>query len=223
MHQVIGDILPLALTVAISPIPIVAVILSLLAPQAGGTSLGFLLGWLAGIVVVGAVVVAIASAIGLSTHGSGSTAGAIVKLVLGAGVVLLAVRQWRSRPRHGVEPKAPKWMAAIDTMTLPKAAGLAFLLSGVNPKNLAMILAAGVSIGSAGLPLGQVVVVLAIFTAIAGCTVALPVIAYAVAREKARGILDELRTWLVAHNAAVMAAVLGLIGVALIGKGIAGI
>jgi threonine/homoserine/homoserine lactone efflux protein len=223
VREVIGDILPLALTVAISPIPIVAVILSLLAPRAGRASLGFLLGWLAGIVVVCVVVVVIAAAIGLSNHGGGSTAGAIVKLVLGAGAVLLAGRQWRSRPRPGAEPKAPKWMAAIDTMTLPRAAGLAFLLSGVNPKNLAMILAAGVSIGSADLPVGQIVVAVAIFTVLAGCTVALPVIAYAVARERARGALTELRTWLVAHNAAVMTAVLGLIGVVLIGKGIAGL
>ena len=43
--------MPLALGVAISPIPIIATILMLLAPQARGTSVGFLLGWVLGIVV----------------------------------------------------------------------------------------------------------------------------------------------------------------------------
>jgi hypothetical protein len=47
----IGDILPLALGIMISPIPIIAAILMLLSPKAKGTSVGFLVGWVAGIVV----------------------------------------------------------------------------------------------------------------------------------------------------------------------------
>jgi hypothetical protein len=48
---VIGEILPLAVGIAISPIPIIVAILMLLSPRAKGTSVGFLLGWLAGIVI----------------------------------------------------------------------------------------------------------------------------------------------------------------------------
>jgi hypothetical protein len=43
MGSVIGDFLPQALGVAISPVPIIATILMLLAPKAGATSVGFLL------------------------------------------------------------------------------------------------------------------------------------------------------------------------------------
>lgn len=50
MGTVIGDVLPLAIGVAISPIPIIAVILMLLSEQAGRTSVGFLAGWIAGVV-----------------------------------------------------------------------------------------------------------------------------------------------------------------------------
>ena len=50
MGEVIGDLLPLALGVAISPIPVIAAILMLLSRQAGKTSTGFLIGWIAGIV-----------------------------------------------------------------------------------------------------------------------------------------------------------------------------
>ena len=45
MSFVIGEILPLALGIAISPIPIIAAILMLLSPRARTTSVGFLLGW----------------------------------------------------------------------------------------------------------------------------------------------------------------------------------
>jgi hypothetical protein len=41
MGTVIGDLLPLGLGVAISPVPIIAVILMLLAPRAGAASAGF--------------------------------------------------------------------------------------------------------------------------------------------------------------------------------------
>ena len=51
MGSVIGEILPLAIGIAISPIPIIAAILMLLSPKAKGTSIGFLLGWVVGIVV----------------------------------------------------------------------------------------------------------------------------------------------------------------------------
>ena len=51
MGSVIGEILPLAVGIAISPVPIIAVILMLLSPRAKATSVGFLLGWLFGIIV----------------------------------------------------------------------------------------------------------------------------------------------------------------------------
>ena len=50
MGSTVGEILPLAVGIAISPIPIIAAILMLLSPKAKGTSLGFLVGWLVGII-----------------------------------------------------------------------------------------------------------------------------------------------------------------------------
>ena len=44
MGSVIGEILPLAVGIAISPIPIIAVILMLLSPHAKGASVGFMIG-----------------------------------------------------------------------------------------------------------------------------------------------------------------------------------
>ncbi|HEX5730294.1 GAP family protein, partial [Microbacterium sp.] len=63
MGSVIGDILPLAIGIAISPIPIIAVILLLLSPKAKGTSIGFLLGWVLGIVAAVTVFTLLSSVI----------------------------------------------------------------------------------------------------------------------------------------------------------------
>ncbi|KAA9162587.1 GAP family protein [Amycolatopsis acidicola] len=221
MGDVLGDLLPLALGVAISPVPVIAVILMLLAPKAGATSAGFLGGWVAGIVVATVVFLVLAEVAGLGDGGGPSTAASWIKLVLGLVIVLLGAKQWRGRPREGEEATLPKWMAAIDTFTAMKATGLGFLLSAVNPKNLAMTVAAGVTLGA--LPAGQAAIGTAVFTVLAASTVAAPVVAYALAAESMAKVLDRLRTRLVQDNAVITAVLLVTIGVMLAGKGIGGV
>jgi threonine/homoserine/homoserine lactone efflux protein len=223
MGAVLGDLLPLAVGVAVSPIPIIAVILMLLAPKAGGTSAGFLAGWVVGIAGATTVFLLLAGTLDTDSTGQPSTAVSWVKLVLGVLLLLLAVRQWQGRPRPGAEPTLPRWMAAIDTFTAVKAAGLGLALSAVNPKNLLMCVAAGTTIAGGSLSGGQDAWAVAVFTLVAACTVAVPVAAYAVARARMAAPLESLHTWLTAHNGAVMATLLLVIGVVLIGKGLGGL
>jgi len=221
--QVIGDLLPLAVGVAISPIPIIAVILMLLAPKAGGTSAGFLLGWVVGIVVTTTVFLLLAGTLDLGSSGEPSAAASWVKIVLGALLLLLAARQWQGRPSPGAEPALPKWMTAIDGFTTGKAAGLGLALSAVNPKNLLMCVAAGSTIAGGSLSAGGDVVAVAVFTLLAASTVLVPVVGYAVGRKRMAGPLESLRGWLTTHNVAVMATLLLVIGVVLVGKGLGGL
>lgn len=224
MNGVLGDLLPLAVGVAISPVPIIAIILMLLAPKAGSTSLGFLVGWVVGVVGATTVFTVLAATVGLGDSDSGPSAAASwTKIVLGALLLLVAVRQWRSRPAPGEEAELPKWMAAIDTFTFAKAAGLGAVLAAVNPKNLLLCAAAGTTIGGAGLGVGDQVIAATVFCVIAIVTVAGPVLAYAVARDRMRKPLDDLHVWLQANNAAVMAVLLLVIGTVLVGKGIGGL
>lgn len=218
MNGAIGEILPLAVGVAISPIPIVAAILMLFSPRAGSTSTGFLVGWLLGIIVATGLFTALAGS--LTTPDQPPAWASWTKVVLGVLLLVVGIRQWRGR--HAAH-STPGWMTAIDRMGLAKAAGLGFALSAVNPKNLLMAVAAGVAIGSAGISVAAAVVAVLIFTVLAGATVAVPVIAYAVAKDRMRHPLDETRSWLVANNATVMAVLILVIGVVLIGKGIAGL
>ncbi|HYI53082.1 MAG TPA: GAP family protein [Microlunatus sp.] len=220
MGGVIGDILPLALGIMISPIPIIAAILMLLSPKAKGTSVGFLVGWVAGIVVALTAFILLASVIPQSGPDQSQPVAGVIKIVLGAGMLLLAVKQWRSRPHPGEEPALPSWMSAIDGMTAGKGLGLGFLLSAVNPKNLLMAAGAGVVVGSAQLATGDLVIVVVVFTVIAAASVAVPVIGYLLASTSLTQPLESLRGWLVHNNATVMAVLLLVIGVTLIGKGI---
>jgi threonine/homoserine/homoserine lactone efflux protein len=220
MGDTIGEILPLAVGIAISPIPIIAAILMLLSPKAKGTSLGFLFGWLVGIIAAIVIFTLLSSVLAQPADGP-STLASVIKIVLGALLLLLAVKQWRNRPAKGEQAALPKWMAAIDTMTPAKALVLGFLLAAVNPKNLLMAASAGLVVGGASLSLGQTIAVIAVFTVIAASTVLGPVIAYLAASAKMAEPLERLREWLVDNNAAIMAVLLLVIGVSVVGKGIA--
>lgn len=220
MNQIIGDILPLALGVAISPVPIIAAILMLLAPKARGTSVGFLTGWVLGIAVAVTVFTLLASVIPEEDPDASKPIAGTIKILLGILLLFLAVRQWRGRPKAGEHADLPKWMGAIGEMTVGRAFLLAFALAAVNPKNLIMAASAGVLIGSAGAGVGESAVAIVVFTVLAASSVAIPVIAYLVASERMSAPLESLRAWLVDHNAAVMAVLLLVIGVVMIGKGI---
>lgn len=220
MGSVIGQILPLALGIAISPIPIIAAILMLLSPKAKTNGVGFAIGWVVGVIVAVTVFTLLAGILPQGTDNGNHIVVGIIEIVLGALLVLMAIRQWRGRPKKGEEPTMPKWMAGIDKLKMPVAIGLGFVLSAINPKNLLLAVSAGVAIGSAGLTGAENTIVIAVFTVIAASTVLVPVIGYLFAADKLGGPLDALREWLTKENALIMTLLLLVIGVVVIGKGI---
>jgi len=223
MGSVIGDILPLAIGVAISPVPIIAVILMLFTQRAKPNSVAFLGGWILGLAIVGSIVLIVASIGEFDPDSGESIASAIIRLLLGLLFLAIAVKQWKGRPKPSDEPKTPKWMAAIDSFTPAKSLGLGALLSGVNPKNLALTLAAAVTIAQAELGTSEAAISLVVFIIIASISVAAPVLIYLTMGEKASKTLDGWKTWLIANNATVMFVLLLILGVLLVGKGIGGL
>jgi threonine/homoserine/homoserine lactone efflux protein len=220
MGSALGEILPLAIGVALSPLPIIAVILMLFSKNARRTSLGFLVGWFLGLTIVTTIVVLVANPAEQSTGGEESPLSAIVHLLLGVLLLILAYRDWKKRPKPGDQVAMPKWMSSIDSLTTGKALGLGALLSGVNPKNLALSMAAGVAIATASLSPTQTIVLLAIYILIACTTVAAPVIIYFVLGDKATPILNNWKAWLTYNNSTVMMVLCLVIGVVMIGKGL---
>jgi threonine/homoserine/homoserine lactone efflux protein len=181
MGAAIGDVLGLAAGVAVSPLPIVAMILVLATPRGRASGSLFGLGWLAGLSILGAVVLLLAGPAGASDDGEPAAWTGWLKLLLGVLALLLAARQWRDRPAPGAAPEMPKWMAGLDKLKPGGALGLGALLSGVNPKNAALTIAAAATIAGAGLPGGEQAVTLAVFVMIGSIGVLAPLIVYLVA------------------------------------------
>jgi threonine/homoserine/homoserine lactone efflux protein len=223
MGSAIGQMLPIALGIAISPLPIVAVVLMLATAGGRANGIAFLAGWLLGLAVVGAIVLAVAGGVGAASGGQPATWVSVLKLVLGLLLLTAAVRQWRGRPREGEPSPPPRWLHALDTFTVPKALGAGALLSGLNPKNLLLAVAGAAGIADAGICTSQEILTYAIFVVIASIGVAAPVvISLVMGKERSRAVLDEIKAWLEHSNAAIMTVLLLVIGVKLIGDAITG-
>jgi threonine/homoserine/homoserine lactone efflux protein len=222
MWQAIGELLPSAVGVALSPVPIIAVILMLGTPRARSNGPAFAIGWVLGLVIVSVIVMLVASGSDDPDSGS-STAVDVVKLVLGALFLVMAFGQWRKRPSSGQVAELPKWMSSIDQFKPGKSLVLGAALSGANPKNLALTLAAAASVAQAGLDGSESAIAIGVFIIIGSLTVAGPVLFFICAADKAKRPLESTKQFLSEHNAAIMTAVLLVLGAKLLGNGIAGL
>ncbi len=218
MGDVIGEILSLAVGVAVSPVPIAAVIVMLFTPKAKTNAPVFLVGWVIGLLLVGFVVLLIP---GLeASGGEPSTTSGVVKGLLGVLLLVAGWGAWRKRPGTNETAEAPKWMDAIDGFGIGKSFGMGFLLSALNPKNLLLVAAAAATIAAAGLSTSEETATLLVFTLIAASTVAVPVIGYLIVGERSDETFANAKDWLIQNNSVVMSVLLLVFGVSLIGDAV---
>lgn len=222
LTDAIGGLLPSAVAVALSPVPIVAVVVMLGTPRARSNGPAFAAGWIAGLVVVSVIVLIVAR--GADDPDSATSTGIEWgKLVLGALLVVLAIRQLRKRPADGAAPEMPAWMSKVDTFDARRSFVVGAALSGANPKNLALTLAAAASIAQAGLSSGGTAIAVAVYVVVASSTVGGAVLFSMVAPGRASRPLASTRDFMARHSAVIMFVVLVVIGAKLIGDGIAGV
>ena len=222
MGATIGQVLPIAVGVALSPLAIVAVVLMLVTARGRVNGPAFAVGWLVGLAVVGVIVLSIASGVGATDHGKPAAWVSALKLGLGVLLLLVGLGQWQGRLREGEEVPTPKWMGALETFTPVKAFGAGGLLSGVSPKNLLLAIAGASTIAQTRMSAGQQAIVYAIFMVIATIGVGAPVVLYFALGSRSRQLLDHLKRWMTQNNAAILAVLLLVLGVKLVGDAISG-
>lgn len=220
MGQAIGQVLSFGVGVALSPVPIIAVVLMLATPKGRTNGAAFLGGWVIGIAVLGTIVLVVASGASASKHGAPATWVSILKIVLGVLLVLLAVKQWRGRPRRGAQAKLPGWMRTVDTFTPVRSAAIAVVLAAVNPKNLLLVVGGAAAIAQTGASTANQAIALIVFIVIATLGVGAPVAIYFSMGDKATRILGEMHDWMARENATIMAVICLIIGAKLIGDAI---
>ena len=117
--QAIGAVLPAALAVALSPFPLIGIVLILAGRQGRRNGLLFTAGWIAGLGIVATLVVVVFG--GADDPESPSSAIADWGRVLaGVALIVLGARKWWQRPRAGNRTETPRWV----TPPRPEGAGL---------------------------------------------------------------------------------------------------
>ncbi|MGW4548042.1 GAP family protein [Streptomyces violaceorubidus] len=223
MGDAVGQMLASAVGIAISPIPIIAVVLMLATPDGRVNGTAFTLSWVVCVAAVVTAVVLLGS--GADASGDDGPAGWTlwVKLVLGVLFLLLGGKQWAGRPREGHETAQPGWMRAIDRFTPGKAAGLAAVLAVANPKNLVLAVGGAVSIAGSGASAAGKAGAVALMALIASLCALAPLTVYLVGGDRSARVLDEWKAWMARHNAAVMTTLLVVLGAKYIGDAVSGL
>ncbi len=209
----LNQLLPLAVGILISPLPIVAIVAIVLSARGRTAAPAFTAAFAA--VTLAFIALGAASSAGASAA-SGSHAGSkvvvlILTIALTVGFAALALASWFNRPRAGAPAKTPGWLAAIDTITPVRAAGLGFLMAVTNSKNIPLELKGGSLIGAAHLQ-PVVAVLLCLALTVAGVLALLiPTLLAASGSARVAAGLGRVKTEMMAHNAIIMTVLFAIL------------
>jgi threonine/homoserine/homoserine lactone efflux protein len=212
------ELIPLALVIALSPLTIIPAVLALHTAAPRRTGLMFLAGWLLGTGVLTGIFVAVSDLMG--TLDNPPVWASWVRIAVGGLLIVFGAYRWFTRKQS---EHSPVWMRKLADLTPARALVTAAVLAVVNPKVLFICAAAGLAIGTAGLGRVHAWMALIYFVAVAASTVAAPILAYAVSGDRLAQPLARLKDWMERQHGTLVAAILVVIGVLVLYKGIHGL
>ncbi len=214
--SVLTELIPLSLVIALSPFSVIPAVLVLGTPRPKPTGLAFLAGWLLGLAVLTGIFLELSDLVGGIGTKPPSWASWL-RIVVGSALILFGAYRFAKRK---TSEHMPKWITRMSSLTPAKAAVTGAALTVVNPKVLFICAAAGLAIGSAGLDSPAVWAADLWFTAFAASTVAVPILAYVLMGRRLEPTLNSVRSWMERQHALLIAAILVVIGLLVLYKGI---
>ena len=218
----IGAVLPLAVAVALSPFPVIGLVLILTGAHGRRNGPLFALGWVVGLTALAALVVLLVG----GADDPDSTTSAVadwLRVLAGGGLIVLGLREWLSRPRHGEDVETPGWMDSVGEASAGRAVVLGLLLSAANPKNMVLVASAGAAIVETGVDGPDLALAVGVFVLLSSAVVLGAVVAHLVGGERAATFLAGLREFMVDHSAVMTMVILVLIGASVLGDGLSGL
>jgi threonine/homoserine/homoserine lactone efflux protein len=218
----IGELLPFAVAMAVSPVFVIVAVLILVSDGARSKGLAFVAGRMLGVALILAVVFTVFVAIGghhVAHKGPPSTTASIVRMLVGVALIVLAVRMFRNRPKPGDEPRPSALLRRVDGLTATKAFVMGLVLSLLDPASLSVGFVAGLDLAESGAPRAAALAVAVGFVLIATVTVTVPLTIYLVGGAAAEARLGGIKTWLMANEKNVMMVLFFFVGVLMISRG----
>ncbi len=206
--------------VAISPTPVIVVILMLFSPTGRRNAIAYLVGWIIGLVLLGAILLAFLNTALDYLESNSLFSRPVIQILLGIGILVLGWRRWNKVPKTTPEEAMPKWFASVDNMltkssdkfTPRRALGLALVMSALSPKNIALMLALFVSISQAGLDARDAFILIFIFILVSSVTIGIPILYAMMKGEDAHDALNGWKTWVVLNRGRAVALLLFMLG-----------
>jgi hypothetical protein len=219
MWHAFGALLPIAVAVAFSSVPITVTILILLSPKKNQAALPFLVGW-----IIGAAAVITLSALGAQVipdlpRRIQQKMIAVLEIVIGVALIVLPLIDLRRRSRTDTAG-LPRWLSAVDSFGPLVSFAVAIVLN-FRPKGLLLGITAGLALHAAGLEVGETAALIAIYTAIATSTVVIPIVASFLAPQRVEPKLISGRDWLRDNGRMLTSLIMFMIGVVILGSGLA--
>lgn len=211
MDEALAELLPLALVIAVSPIPVLAVILMLLTERSTLNASALLVGWALALALIAGGVAALG--IGSGEAGEDPSTGVVIaQFALAAVLVAAAVRRWRMHRRGVGESSRARWIARLRSVGPAGALALGFGLIALNPKDGLLTVAAGARLAEADPGAGAALAALGVFVAASSSTIAAPIAAELALGDRAESLLERSRAWLERNGNAAVAVVLLVLG-----------
>lgn len=223
MVGAIVSTIPLGLGIALNPLAIVASILILRTASSRLSAAAFLLGWIAGLVLL----VLLASRLVQTQRGVLRgwllDLPALIWILVGVLLLAVAVWTWHGRPAADAEPQPSRLLRFVDHSGVSHRVGAGLVLSTVSLRNLALLAAASAVIGQASLARLELAVTIGVFVAISSLGILIPLLARLLGGERADAWLAAWNRWLNRHVATATAIVLALLGAYLLLRGLASV
>jgi hypothetical protein len=211
-----------AIGIAISPIPIVAIILVLVSTRARSNAPLLAIGWLLGLLLttsIGFYLIRGSSANSGSSGRSDLSLG--IELAFGLLFAFLAIWEFHKRPRPGAPTPEPKFFSMLNTMPFYAAFGIGFVLAVANTKNLPLALTAGTAMAGTGVSGVTGVLAIVVFALIGSVSLIVPTLIVLVLGNRVETQLTDVKNWLLRHKTAIMVTLFSLLAAKAISGGLA--
>lgn len=217
MESLYAGLIPHGIAVALSPLPIAALIFLLLSNRPKSNSLGFLAGWFLALLVNITIFIMLFNASDVPAGGD-PLGVKIFHLVLGVLLILFGLNEWRNRPKKGKKPKVPKWMEAVANFNPFKSFFIAASLVTINAKNTVLDVAVGDLISKSTVSFDEKVIAVIVFSFIASLSILIPVIAFFILGDRLKGTLNSVNGFFVKNSNVILSVLFILLGVSLVVK-----
>ena len=211
-RKVTLDLILIGLVITLEPIPLTAFVLILASERGTRKGAGFILGWLASLAAMIAITLAATGNEPPKPNTGPANAALLVKLLLGAALVVIALRRRRSL---GKPKKPPKWQTGIDKMSWWYALAL-----GVLTQPWGLVAAGAATIMEAKLSSWESSLALILFCLVATAAYLVAEVYVGFWPAQGQAMLGRLRTWLDTHTDQLIIIVSLVLGLWLIAKSI---